>query len=120
MLAPYLVGRTKRSQGLFNLIFATRAWLSHPSMTSIHRIKHSSRSSVSIHPNEMAKAVEALDIITLGNVHVIEELIQLPIGSDTVVITNSYWTKELAQHFSIEHSQGSCIVACLSVHASAP
>ena len=47
----------------------------------------------------MAEPVEPLVINTLSNVHVIEELIQLPIGSDTVVIANSYWTKNLAQHF---------------------
>ena len=46
---------------------------------------------------------------TLSNVHVIEELLQLPVGTDTVVIANSYWTKNLAQLFSLEHSQGSGI-----------
>ena len=50
----------------------------------------------------MAKPAEPL---------VIEELIQLPIDSDTVVITNFHWTENLAQHFSLEHSHGSCIGA---------
>ena len=52
----------------------------------------------------MAEPAEPLVINTLSNVHVIEELIQLPIGSDAVVIANSYWTKIFAQHFSLEHS----------------
>ena len=59
----------------------------------------------------MRMPAELLDINTLSNDHVIEELIQLPVGSDTVDIGNSYWTKNLAQHFSLEHSQGSCIDA---------
>ena len=54
-----------------------------------HRIKHSSRRSVFIHPNHMAEPAEPLDINTIINVHVIEELIQLPVGSDTVVIALS-------------------------------
>ena len=59
----------------------------------------------------MAEPVEPLDINTVSNVLVIEELILRPIGSDTVVVANSYWTKNLAQHFSLEHSQGGCISA---------
>ena len=71
-------------------------------MSANYSIKHSSQMSVEIHPNDMV----LLDINTLSSLHVIEELIQLPIGSDTVVInssywtnsywTNSYWTKTLA------------------------
>ena len=54
-------------------------------MTADQRIKHSSRSSVFIHPNDMAEPAKLLDINTLSNVHVTEELIQLPVVSDTVV-----------------------------------
>ena len=58
-----------------------------------------------LHPSEeQAKTAEPMDINTLSRVHVIEELIQLPVGSHTIVIANSYWTKNLAQHFSLEHS----------------
>ena len=59
----------------------------------------------------MAEPAEGLDINALSNVHVIEELIQLPVCSDTVVITISYGTKNLAQHFSLVHAEGSCIGA---------
>ena len=38
----------------------------------------------------MTEPVEPLAINTLSNVHVIEELIRLPVGSDTVIIVNSY------------------------------
>ena len=41
----------------------------------------------------MAKPAELLDINTLSNVHVIEELIQLPVGSDLLsylAITTCY------------------------------
>ena len=78
-------------------------------MATKHRIKESSRRSVFIHPNDMVEPAELLVINTLSNVHVIEYLIQPPVGSDTLVIANSYWTKNLEQHFSLEHSQGSCI-----------
>ena len=57
----------------------------------------------------MAEPVKPLVINTPSNVHVIEELLQLSAGSDTVVIANSYCAKNLAQHFSLEHAQGSCI-----------
>ena len=80
-------------------------------MIAYHGIKHSSRSSVFIHPNGMAEPTEPLDINTLSNVHIIEKLIQRPVGSDTVVIANSYWTKNLAQHFTHDHSKGSSIGA---------
>ena len=60
--------------------------------------------------------MKPLDINMLSNVHAIEERIKLSVGSDTVGIANSEWTKNLAQHFSLEHLQGSCI----GVHASAP
>ena len=64
-------------------------------MTTNHRIKHSSQRSVFIHPNDMAEQAAPQDFYTLCNVHVIEEVIQLLVGSDTVVIANSYWTKNL-------------------------
>ena len=49
----------------------------------------------------LADSHQPLVINTLSNVHVIEELIQY--------MAHSYWTKNLAQHFSLENSQGSCI-----------
>ena len=87
-------------------------------MTADHRIKHSSRRSVFIHANDMAEPAEPLVINTLINLHVIEKLMQFPVGTDTVVIANSYWTKNLAQLFSLEHSQGSCIGAELGPYLS--
>ena len=75
--------------------------------------------SVCIHTNDMAKPAELLDINTLSNVHVIEELIQLLVGSDTVVIANSYRTKNPTQHFSLEHSLAAASMLD-SVHASVP
>ena len=57
-----------------------------------------------IHPNDINEPAEPMVINTLSNIHVIEELIQLPVGSETVVMANSYWTKNYAQHFSLEHS----------------
>ena len=68
-------------------------------MTADHRSKPSSPRSIFIDPNDMAESAEALDLNTLSNAHVIEELIQLPVGLDAVGIANSYWAKNLAQHF---------------------
>ena len=59
----------------------------------------------------MVEPTKQVDINTLSKVRVIEELIQLLVDSDTVIIANSYRAKNLAQHFSLEHSQGSCIGA---------
>ena len=78
-----------RASSIFNLDFSTRTWSSHPPMTANHRIKHTCRGSLFIHPNHMAEPAKPLDINGLSNVHVIEELIQLPVGSDTAIIANS-------------------------------
>ena len=64
--APRPVGHTKRSQGLFNLIFPTRTRSSLPPMTADYCIKLSSRRSVYIHPNDMAEPAEPLDIKRLA------------------------------------------------------
>ena len=87
---------------------STRKQSSLPPITVNHRIKRSSRRTSSSIRNDMAERAEPLDINTLSNV---EEFILLPVGSDTVFIANSYWTKNLEQHFSLEYSQGSCIDA---------
>ena len=64
----------------------------------------------------MTEPAEPLDINTLNNVHVIEELIQLPVGSDTVVISNSYWTKILRSTFLSNTAKAAASVLD-SVHA---
>ena len=47
----------------------------------------------------MAELTQPLDVNTLYNVYVIEELIQLIVGPYADTITNPYW---------IDYSQGSC------------
>ena len=41
------------------------------------------------------------------SLYVIEELIQLTVGSDAEIIANSHWTEDLTYDFSLEHAQGS-------------
>ena len=48
-----------------------------------------------LHSNDMAKSAQLLDISTLYNVFVVEELIQLTVGSVAEITANSYWTKDL-------------------------
>ena len=43
---------------------------------------------------------------TLHKVHVIDELIQLSVGLDADVITNSFWIVNLMQGFSLEYIRG--------------
>ena len=52
----------------------------------------------------MAESAKPFDIHALCTVHIVEEFIQLLHGSDVVVIANSIRTKDLALHFSLEHS----------------
>ena len=67
----------------------------------------------------MAKPAKPLDINTLSNVHVIEELIQLPVASDMVVIADSYWTKILRSTF-LSNTPKAAASVLDSVQASAP
>ena len=59
----------------------------------------------------MAETMQPLDINTLHNVNVVEELIQLIVKSDAEVIANSHWSKDLAKDFFLEYFQGCCIIA---------
>ena len=102
------------------MVFPTRTPSSLPQIIADHRIKYSFRRSVFIHPNDMVDPAEPRDINILSNVHVIEELILLPVISETVVIANCYWTKSLPQHFSLEHCHLAAASVLDSVHASAP
>ena len=43
----------------------------------------------------MAEPAQPLDINTLHNVHVVEELIELTIKSNAEIIANSHWTEDL-------------------------
>ena len=46
------------------------------------------------HSKDMAEPAQPLDINTLHNVYVVEELIQLTVGSDMAIIANSHWTED--------------------------
>ena len=59
----------------------------------------------------MAELAQPLDINTLHNVHVVEELIQVTIETDAEIIAISRWTEKLKKNFSLEYSQGCCISA---------
>ena len=67
----------------------------------------------------MTKPPKSLVINTRSNVHVIKELIQLPVDSETVVIANSYWTKILRSTF-LSNTPKAAASVLGSVHASAP
>ena len=60
----------------------------------------------------MAEPAEPLDINTLSNVHVIEELIQLPVGSDTV--------PKILHTTLLSNTPNAAAWVFDSVHASAP
>ena len=59
----------------------------------------------------MAEPAQPLDINTLHNVHVVEQLIQVTIESNAEIIANSQWTEDLTKDFSLEYSQGRSISA---------
>ena len=62
-----------------DLIFPTDARSSSSPTSADPRIKYPSRRSILFHTNDMAEPAQTLDINTLHNVHVVEELIQLTI-----------------------------------------
>ena len=57
--------------------------------------RYPSRRSILLHTNDMAEPAQPLDINTLYNVDVVEELIQLTIESNAEIIANSHWTEDL-------------------------
>ena len=59
------------------------------------RSPHQIRRSILLHTNDLAEPAQPLDINTLHNVHVVEELIQLTIKSNAEIIANSHWTEDL-------------------------
>ena len=73
---PTPVGYTNRSQGFLDLMFPTETTSVDP------RIEYPSRRSILLHKNDMAELAQPLDINTLHNVYVVEELIQLTIESN--------------------------------------
>ena len=48
-----------------------------------------------LHSNDMAEAAQPFNVNTLYNVHVVEKLIQLTLGSNMEIIAYSHWTEEL-------------------------
>ena len=60
-----------------------------------HQIDVLSRRSIFLHTNDMAEPAQPLNINTLHNVYVVEELIQLTIESNAEIIVNSHWTEDL-------------------------
>ena len=77
---------TNRWQGFFDLIFPTDTKLSSsPTL----------RYSILLRRNDLAEPAQPLDIDMLHNIHVVEELIQLTIGSEVDIIANSRWTEDL-------------------------
>ena len=66
----------------------------------------------------MAEPAQPLNINTLHNVYVVEELIQLTIESNTEIIANSYWTKILRRIF-LSNTPKAAASVLNSVNASA-
>ena len=95
---PPPVGHTKRSQGLFNLVLPTRTQSS-----SNTRLGGASSSIRTTWPSQ-----RNLSLL----IHLATSMpLKSSYSSRLVLIANSYWTKTLAQHFSLEHSHGICIGA---------
>ena len=67
----------------------------------------------------MAESAEPLDINTRSTVHAFEELLQLSVGSDTVVNGNSKWAKNLRSTF-LSNTPKAAASVLENVYASAP
>ena len=58
--------------------------------------QNTSRRSILLRTNHISEQAQLLDINTLHNIHVVEELIQLTIESNAEITSNSHWTEQLA------------------------
>ena len=83
--APTPVAYTNRWQGFLDLVFPTDARSSSSPTAADPRIKYPSRRSILLHTNDMVEPAQPLNINTLHNVHVAEELIQLTIESNAEI-----------------------------------
>ena len=79
--APTPVGYTNRWQG-----FPTDAKSSSTPASADPRIKYPSRRSNLLHTNDMVEPAQPLNINTLHNIYVVEELLQLNIESNAEII----------------------------------
>ena len=58
-------------------------------------VQYPSRWSILHHTNDMVEPAQRLDIKSLHNVHVIEELIQLTVIPNAEIIANLHWIEDL-------------------------
>ena len=96
--APTPVGYINRWQNFLDLVFPTDARSSSAPTSADPRIKYPSRRSILLHTNDMAEPTQPLNINTLHNVHVIEEL-SVEVYAEFIAIS----------HFSLEYLQGCCL-----------
>ena len=80
---------------LNSLVIPTQARSSSSPTSADARIKYPSRRSNLLHSSDMAEPAQPLDVNTLHNVYVVEEVIQLTVVSDMEIIANSHWTEDL-------------------------
>ena len=90
-----LVGYTNQWQDFIDLVFPTDTRSSSSPTFSDPRIKNPSLRNILLHMNDMAEPAQPLNINTLHNIYVVEELIQLTIESNAEIIANSHWTEDL-------------------------
>ena len=92
---PAATHPSNRWQGFLDLVFPTDARSSFSPTSADPRIKYPSCRIILLHTNDMARPAQPLDINTLHNVHVVEELIQLTTVSNAEIIANSHWTEDI-------------------------
>ena len=69
--------------------------LSSSATSTDPRIKYTSRRCSLLYSNDLDEPAQSLDVDTVHNFYVVEELIQLTVESDTEIIANSHWTEGL-------------------------
>ena len=77
------------SHSFLDLVIPTDVRLSSSPTSTDLRFKYSSRLSIHLHSNYMAELAQPLDINMLHNVYV-----QLTVGSDAEITTNTHWTED--------------------------
>ena len=92
---PTPVDHTNRWQGFLDFVLLTGTRLSSSPTFADPHIKYPSRRSFILQTNDMAEPVQPLDLNRL-NIYVVEELIQLIVGSYAEIIVNSQRTEVIA------------------------
>ena len=104
------VGHSNRWQGFLDLVLPMKTTKTSSASTSADlQLKYPFRRSILLHTKDIDESTYPVDINTLHNVIIVDELIKLTIESDAEIIANSHWIEDLARSSVQERLVKLCI-----------